>query len=173
MLEIYRHVERSYRNIGVFGRRVLIVLTALSVVACAATFAPDFNRHGAFAQFMFMAKRAQTLILCGVLGLSMLFYGLWWKAPKKPNLMRHAFVSFVFLGASSAYYLALAQGAHYALATGLEQCAMTGCTLAWLICLQPAGEVLRQSPIPNDPERSRAIRAEWDWIVRTARALTR
>jgi hypothetical protein len=173
VLEIYRRIGESYRNLGSFGRRILVWLSAASAVICILTLWPDLKAAdwtSPLFQFLMILKRAQVTILAGVLLLTLVFYK-YMDAAKSPNVKRHALIACIYFSELACYSFAVdVFKVAYWPGTLTHLGFMFSCSVAWMLSLSRRGEIVTPHP-KMSPESAHAARAGWALLLEAARAI--
>jgi hypothetical protein len=173
VLEIYRRIGEYYRNLGSLGRRILVWLSVASAIICMLSLGPDLRAAdwtSPFLQFVILVKRAEAMILAGVLLLTIGFYK-WMDADKSPNVKRHALIASLYFSELTCYSVAVdIFKVAYWPATAVHLGLTLACLVTWTLCLSRRGEIVIPGP-PMSPERIQAARAGWALLLQAARAI--
>jgi hypothetical protein len=180
VFEIYKRIEEHYPNIGVIGRRVLILVVTISAFVCALTLAPDLRAlatqstsvpFSVLVRVTFIVKRCESFVFCGLLTLTLVFYSFWY-TPKKSNATVHASVAAVYFAVISAYYIALNLHWPYWQASVVNLVGTTLCYLAWACLLTRDGEAL-EFETPMSDEESIHAKTYFAHVVEVSKSLNR
>jgi hypothetical protein len=178
--EIYKRIEEHYPNIGVIGRRVLILVVTISAFVCALTLAPDLRAlatqstsvtFSVLVRVMFIVKRCESFIFCGLLTLTLVFYRFWY-TPKRRNATVHTAISALYFAVTSVTYIALNLHLPYWKASVANLTGITLCYVAWACLLTRSGEGF-ELETPMSDEQSTHAKTYFAHVVALSRSLNR
>ncbi len=152
VLEIFARWTTSFEGIGAFGRRLLAVLMAISIVSFVSTLPVSWSagRLHVSYQLMMIANRSVSVGLAAFL-LTALGFFYKFAGPVTPNLNRHTWTTAAFVTANAVGYFFMASH-WYALANVVLMSVTLSCLVYWILAFRESGE--------RKPEFSANL-AEW------------
>jgi hypothetical protein len=149
VLAIFGQWTSSFHGIGAFGRRLAVLIIAVSTAAVFFTFPVSWPNHAwdLVVKVAIVSSRAANIGFALFLLLTMIFF-LKFGGPVAPNLRRHTWAMAAYLGATSASYFVLASWVW--IGNTLLPTVTILALLFWIFALRPAGEI--QPETAGNPE---------------------
>jgi hypothetical protein len=157
VLSIFGRWTGSYKGIDAFGRRLVVILMAVSVGLAFSTLPVSWSANGwnVVAQLTTIANRAASI---GFGLFLLLTLGFFYKfgVPIAPNLRRHTWAMTAYASANAISYFVMAR--HVFWVSNILFPVVSLVTLAfWIFAFQASGE--EQPVTPPNPERFAAAEA--------------
>jgi len=170
VLSIFGRWTGSYKGIGAFGRRLVVILMAVSVGLAFSTLPVSWSAKGwnVVAQLTTIANRGASFCFAAFL---LLTIGFFYKfgGPVAPNLKRHSWAMTAYVSANVVSYFVMAR--HVFWLSNILFPVVSLATLAyWIFAFQTSGE---EKPVTAaNPERWAAAEAMNEQLQKLADSVT-
>jgi len=141
VLAIFNRWTVSFPGIGAFGRRLVVVLMAISIGLALSTLPVAWSASGWVVAFQIMTiVNRGTNAGCAVFLILTLGFFYKFGGPVAPNLKRHTWAMTAFVTANAISYLAMSSHA-FALANVLLTSVSIAALAYWILALKSSGEL--------------------------------
>jgi hypothetical protein len=170
VLSIFGRWTASYRGIGAFGRRLVVVLMAVSIGLAASTLPVNWSIGGVALALQLTAIVNRGANFCFAAFL-LLTIGFFYKfgGPVAPNLKRHSWAMTAYVSANVVSYFAMAS--HIFWLSNILLPVVSLATLAyWILAFRNSGE--EQPTTTGDPEKWAVAEAMNEQLQKLADSVT-
>jgi hypothetical protein len=141
VLAIFNRWTVSFPGIGAFGRRLVVVLMAISIGLALSTLPVAWSSSGWVVAYQIMTIiNRGTNACCAVFLILTLGFFYKFGGPVAPNLRRHTWAMTAFVTANAVSYLAMSSHA-FALANVLLTSVSIAALGFWILALKGSGEL--------------------------------
>jgi len=170
VLKIFRRWTASYEGIGSFGRKLVVILMAVSLALVASTLPVSWSWNGwsVALQLTAIANRAFSLCFAAFLLLMIGFFGKF-GGPVAPNLKRHSWAMTAWVSANTITYFVLSSHIFWLANILLPSVSVTVLTL-WIFAFRKSGE--EQPVTVGDVDEWATVEALNSQLLRLSTAVT-